>query len=260
MFYFDSHAHLGHEKLRSDIDDTLQRAQDAGVKNIVNICTDVETLQFGLKLKEKHPWVSLAASTTPHDAAEEGETVFHIMEHHARNGDLVAIGETGLDYFYYKETKEIQQHLFRRYLRLALECHLPVIIHCRDAFEDFFQILDEEYCVNGKHALGVLHCFTGTMQESQAVIDRGWYLSLSGIVTYKKSTELREIAKWVPLEQLVIETDAPYLAPQTKRGERNESGYLPEIASQIAAVKGISVEEVTASTRANCFRLFQIAP
>src|SRR5690606_11703421 len=115
----------------------------------------------------------------------------------ALKGELVAIGETGLDYFYYSETKELQQHFLRRYFKLALECELPIVIHCRDAFEDFFRILDEEYIIAGKHAPGVLHCFTGTLDEAEEIVRRGWYLSLSGIATFKKSDVLHEVARKV---------------------------------------------------------------
>ncbi len=257
LSFFDSHAHLGDEALYPNIDSILERAKNADLLNILNICTNVETLERGLLLQKSYPWIFNAAATTPHDAEKEGEAVFPIIAHHARQGDLAAIGETGLDYHYYRETQEAQKHFLRLYLHLALECHLPVVIHCRDAFSDLFQILDEEYVVNGKHAMGVLHCFTGTLAEAKEVIERGWYLSLSGIVTFKKSHELKEVAKWVPLNQLLIETDAPYLAPQTKRGSVNEPGYLPEIASLIAQAKGLTLEEVAAATSTNCFNFLK---
>ncbi|MBA3602864.1 MAG: TatD family hydrolase [Parachlamydiaceae bacterium] len=257
LSFFDSHAHLGDEALYPNIDSILERAKKANLSNILNICTNVETLERGLLLQKSYPWIFNAAATTPHDAEKEGEVVFPLIAHHARQGDLAAIGETGLDYYYYKETQESQKHFLRLYLQLALECELPVVIHCRDAFSDLFQILDEEYIVNGKHATGVLHCFTGTLAEAKEVIARGWYLSLSGIVTFKKSHELKEVAKWVPLNQLLIETDAPYLAPHTKRGSVNEPGYLPETASLIAQAKGLTLEEVAAATSTNCFNFLK---
>lgn len=252
--YFDSHAHLCHEQIYPLVDSVAERSQTQGVANILNICTNVDTLHKGLALKEKYPWIYTAAATTPHDAEKEGEAVFPTIAHHARNGELNAIGETGLDYHYYQETAEVQQHFLRRYFRLALECKLPVVIHCRDAFADFFKILDEEYMLNGKHAPGVLHCFTGTLAEAMEVIKRGWFVSFSGIITFKKSFELREVVKHVPLEQLLIETDAPYLAPQSWRGKLNEPGYLPETAAAVAAAKGLSEEKVALETAANAFR------
>lgn len=254
----DSHAHLTKDSVYENIDLILERAQAASVNSIINICTDVETLKRGLTLRENYPWIYNAASTTPHDAQEEGEKVFPIIEKHAKQGDLIAVGETGLDYYYYQETKEFQKDLLRRYLKLALECKLPIIIHCREAFADFFEILDEEYAPNGKHAPGVLHCFTGTLAEAEEVLKRGWYLSLSGIVTFKKSIELHKVAQIVPLDKLLIETDTPYLAPQSKRGKVNEPSYLVETAAFIASQKGISIEEVARATTENCKNLFKL--
>lgn len=256
MLLVDSHAHLTSDALFDQVDSVLQRAQAAGVGAVVNICTDRVTLERGLELSRRFPWVYTAASTTPHDVEKEGEALFPLMASHAQAGHLVAVGETGLDYYYAHAKPEVQQHFLRRYLQLALACKLPVIIHCREAFADFFRILDEEYLVGGRHAPGVLHCFTGTAQEAEGVFKRGWYLSLSGIVTFKKSDALREVAKLAPLEQLLIETDAPYLAPQSKRGKQNEPAFIAETAAAVAAARGISTEEVAAATAANARRLF----
>lgn len=256
--YFDSHAHLGDEALYGQIDGHLANASAAGIDAIMNICTDLQTLERGLDLHRRYPWIYNAAATTPHDVEKEGEEVFPIIAQCAREGKLHAIGETGLDYHYHHSNPAIQKDFLCRYLHLARECTLPVVIHCRDAFADFFEILDREYVVDGKHAPGVLHCFTGTLEEAEAVIARGWFLSLSGIVTFKKSTELRAIAKKVPLEQLLIETDAPYLAPQSHRGKLNEPAYVTETATMIAAVKEISVEEVARQTSLNARRLFRL--
>ena len=254
----DSHAHLTSKTLLKDVDAILQRAQESGLKKIINICTDPESLKEGLALSKKNPWIYNTASTTPHDVEKEGEQVFSLMSHHAKAGDLVAVGETGLDYYYTHSDRNIQKDFFIRYLKLALECELPVVIHCRDAFSDFFEIIDKEYKKDGKMAPGVLHCFTGTVDEADEVIKRGWFLSLSGIVTFKKSVELREVAKRVPLEQLLIETDAPYLAPQSRRGKKNEPAYLIETAQVIAAEKGVSVEELIEATASNTCRLFNL--
>ncbi|MCB1135866.1 MAG: TatD family hydrolase, partial [Chlamydiia bacterium] len=189
---------------------------------------------------------------------KDGEHFFPIVESHARAGDLVAIGETGLDYYYSHSDRSNQQHFLRRYLRLALELGLPVAIQSRDAFDDFFRILDEEYTRDGVHAPGVLHCFTGTREEAQEVIKRGWYLSLSGIVTFKRSEELRQVSVDTPLEQLLIETDAPYLAPQPFRGKQNEPAFLPETAKLVAKVKGIELDAFARQTRENARRLFAL--
>lgn len=252
----DSHAHLTCESVYPYIDKILESSSNAGIGKIINICTDVLTLERGLQLKERYPWIFNAASTTPHDVDKEGANVFPLMADHARRGNLIAVGETGLDYHYHHSAPETQKLYLKKYLNLALECRLPVIIHCRDAFSDFFEILDAEYKKDGKHAPGVLHCFTGTMQEAEEVLKRGWFLSLSGIVTFKKSTALQEVAKMVPLEQLLIETDTPYLAPQSKRGKLNSPEYLIEIAQFIADLKGISFEFLVENTVLNTNRLF----
>lgn len=254
----DSHAHLTSPSIFDQLDLLLERAKQAGVKTIVNICTDPLSLKRGLQLSQREPWIYQAAATTPHDVEKEGEEVFALIEYHARQGHLQAVGETGLDYHYAHSHPSIQKEFLRRYLQLALECQLPVIIHCREAFTDFFEILDEEYQIHGRHASGVLHCFTGTVQEAEQVLKRGWMLSLSGIVTFKKSVELQEVAKLVPLDQLLIETDSPYLAPQKHRGKQNEPAFLIETAAYIAALKHISLEELAHATTKNAQQLFNI--
>jgi TatD DNase family protein len=254
--YIDSHAHLTGDAVFEQIDDVLQRAQAAGVTDIINICTDATSLQRGLDLV--CPWVHHAAATTPHDVEKWGKRDFGFIAQCARSGLLKAVGETGLDYYYEHSARELQKHFLRQYLHLALECSLPVVIHCREAFADFFEILDAEYTVNGKLAPGVLHCFTGTMQEAEEVLKRGWMLSLSGIVTFKKSIGLQDVAKHVPLDQLLIETDTPYLAPQSHRGKPNEPAYVIETAHFIAALKGIAPAEIARITADNARTLFKI--
>lgn len=256
MTLFDSHAHLTSDTVYEQVDDLLARAQTAGITSIVNICTDAATLERGLALAKKYAWIHNAAATTPHDVALEGEQLFPLMEKHAKCGNLVAVGETGLDYFHHHSPQDLQQHFLRRYLKLALECQLPVIIHCREAFSDLFDILDQNYMVNGKHAPGILHCFTGTVAEAAEVLARGWYLSLSGIVTFKKSEGLREVAKMVPIDKLLIETDTPYLAPQGHRGAINEPSFLTETAGVIAELKGISIDTLAEATSRNARTAF----
>lgn len=247
----DAHAHLCDAAFDTDRDAVLERALSSGLSHIINIATHPSELKLGLALPK---WVSHAAATTPHAVVNQGELHFETFATHAHAGDLVAIGETGLDYHYWKESAHLQQKFLRRYLQLAATCTLPVVIHCREAFEDFFSILDSESSVPG-----VLHCFTGTLAEAKEVVARDWYLSLSGIATFKKSEELRAVAKWVPLNRLLIETDAPYLAPITFRGKRNEPSYLVETARILAEARGISFEEVAAATRANAIRLFKLS-
>ncbi len=254
----DSHAHLTSDAVFGDIDAVLTRAHAAGVTTIINICTNGKELERGLELSQRYPWVHHAAATTPHDVDKEGEAEFPFIASQARAGHLVAIGETGLDYYYKHSSPDKQKEFLRRYLHLALECRLPIVIHCREAFADFFEILDKEYIINGHHGPGVLHCFTGTLAEAKQVIERGWYLSLSGIVTFKKSTDLQEVAKIVPLNQLLIETDTPYLAPQSHRGKPNEPAFVLETAACIAALRGVPTHEILHATTENARQLFRL--
>lgn len=245
----DSHAHLCFKEL--DAPALLERALEAGISKIINICTEPDELLRGIELKKRYPWIYNVGSTTPHDVAKDGEAHFDFFASHTQ--DLVAIGETGLDYHYEHSNRALQKAFLRRYLQLAKRAQLPVVIHCRDAFSDFFKILDEEYA-----GPGVLHCFTGNMAEAKQVLERGWYLSLSGIVTFKKSFELQEVAKMVPLEQLLIETDTPYLAPTPYRGKPNEPAYIVETAKFIADLKGVSFESVVNQTAENTSCVFSL--
>lgn len=250
----DSHAHIASDALYPQIDDILMRAREAGLDKIVNICTDLTTLERGLEIRKKHPWVYLAGATTPHDVEEEGEQFFDHFEKAAFNNELVAVGETGLDYHYEHSPKKLQQEFFIRYMDLALRAQLPIIIHCRDAFTDFFSMIDQYY----PSSRGVLHCFTGTLLDAKELIKRGWLISLSGIITFKKSVELQEVARYVPLEHLLIETDSPYLAPQSKRGKVNEPAFLAEIATKVAYLKQTSLEQVLKATSQNAVQLFKL--
>ncbi len=248
---FDSHAHLTSSSLFEQVDAIVLRSLEAGVSSILNICTDVSSLEKGLALSKRYSWIFQAAATTPHDVEKEGEQAFDSIAKAARHGSLRAIGETGLDYYYEHSPKNIQQHFLRRYFQLALECHLPVVLHCREAFADLFSIADTEYRTNNHYGPAILHCFTGTIEEAEEVIKRGWFLSLSGIVTFKKSLTLQEVAKRVPLDHLLIETDSPYLAPQMRRGQQNEPSFLVDIAQFLADSRKISFEELVQATSAN---------
>lgn len=249
MNFFDSHAHLSS---LPHVEEILARAKKEQITHILNICTDKTTLEEGMLLAKKHPYILNAGATTPHDVATEGALFFPLFEKAAREKELVAVGETGLDYHYEHSPIDLQKQFLVKYLLLAATTKLPVIFHCRDAFDDLFSIVDYEY---PKTAPAILHCFTGSVQEAEEVLKRGWFLSLSGIVTFKKSETLREVAKMVPLSQLLIETDTPFLAPQSQRGKQNEPAFMVETARCIANVKNISIEEVARATFENAKRL-----
>ncbi len=248
--FIDSHAHLTGHTVIDHVEEMLERAKMHQVKAIVNVCTDQNSLEKGIALAKRHRSIFNAAAATPHDVETIGDTFFPIVSKLAREGGLYAIGETGLDYHYEHSPKELQKKHLNQYLELAIETHLPVIFHCREAFEDLFQ------ASHGKKFGAVLHCFTGTLEEAKGCLDRGWYVSMSGIVTFKNSTDLRDVAKYVPLDRLLIETDTPYLAPQTKRGKMNEPAFVVETAAMIAQVKGITLEEVGDATSRNAAQFF----
>lgn len=253
MQLIDSHAHLTSSQLLDEADEIIARAFDAGVKQIINICTDQKTTLEGIELAKKHEGIFNVGATTPHDVKKIGEEDFLFFEKLAREKKFVAIGETGLDYFYKHSDIKTQKAFLIRYLHLAQKLSLPIVIHCRDAFADLFSIADSEY----KGPL-VLHCFTGTIKEAQEVIKRGWMLSLSGIVTFKKSEELREVAKIVPEDQLLIETDAPYLAPGKYRGRRNEPAYITETLKVIADVREVDTALIAQQTQKNAKSFFRL--
>jgi TatD DNase family protein len=250
--FVDSHAHLTVPTVVDRVEEILQRAHQKKLKAIVNICTGHSSLEKGIHLAERHNWIFNAAATTPHDVEKEGELFFPAVEKATHEGKLIAIGETGLDYHYQHSPVFSQKAYLVRYFALAVAAKLPIIFHCRDAFKDLFELSDHHY--QGRPA--VLHCFTGTMEEVKGCLERGWMISISGIITFKKSALLREVAAYVPLDRLFIETDTPYLAPQSKRGKANEPGYIDETAQALAAAKGISIEEVGEATARNTSQFF----
>jgi TatD DNase family protein len=250
--YVDSHAHLTSDELFPSIEEIRGRAFQEGIEAIVNICTNQRTLERGLLLQEGSPRILLTAATTPHDVVDEGESFFPLVEQAAKQKRLSAIGETGLDYYYDYAPKEIQKKYLIRYFQLAKRENLPIVFHCREAFNDLFLLAKEEYS-EGK---ALLHCFTGTLEEAKGVLDLGWMISFSGIITFKKSEALREVVKYVPLDRMLIETDSPYLAPQSKRGKVNEPGFVSETAKMIADLKQVSLEEVALQTKFNARAFF----
>lgn len=248
----DSHAHLSSSMVLDDVDPVIQRAKEGGIERIINICTDEKSLSEGLKLAKRYKEISNTAATTPHDVQKEGESFFPLVEKAAV--DLVAIGETGLDYFYEHSSKKLQREFLERYLLLADRLDLPVVFHCREAFEDLLAICAHVY----PKCQAVLHCFTGTKEEAKAVLDRGWFVSFSGIITFKKSQALREVVSYVPLDRMFVETDTPYLAPQGMRGKQNEPAYLIETVEKIAEIKGVQLREVEEVTSQNITQFFAL--
>jgi TatD DNase family protein len=252
--YIDSHAHLSEPPLLPHISEIMQRARRVGISKIVNICTHPQALIDGLLLSGLYPEIVNAGCIPPHDVETQGLSDFTLFAEAARSGKLVAVGETGLDYHYEHLPRSLQHAALKQYLALGIECDLPVVFHCREAFSDLFSLTDEHF----SNRSAMLHCFTGTAEEALGVLQRGWYLSFSGILTFKKSELLRDIAKTAPLSQILIETDAPFLAPQTHRGEQNEPAYLVETAACLAELKQVSLEEIAHATTENARRFFRL--
>jgi TatD DNase family protein len=248
----DCHAHISTE----DSLDFLERAKNAGVVGIINIATNSDELATALLLagREGLPKIYAAAAVTPHDAAKEMPGFFSAIQKAARDKKLLAIGETGLDYFYEYAPKTVQQRSFCEHIELAIQENLPLQIHCRDAFGDLYSIFDSFE----KLPKVMLHCFTGTKEEAKAAIDRGFYISLSGIVTFKKSTQLQEVAQYVPEKALILETDSPYLAPQSYRGKKNEPAFIVETARFVAGIKNIPFDALVRRVTDNAKTLFTI--
>ena len=251
--FFDTHAHLSSEEMIPNMALAIERAFSMGVRSIVNICTDQNSLERGLKISQKG--IYCAGATPPHDVEKDGKSAFAFFEAAAKKNKIIAIGETGLEYFHPGLDRLLQKEILVRYLHLAAETKKPILFHCRDAFSDLFSIVDLEYPKNAK---AMLHCFTGTRKEAEEVLKRGWMISFSGIVTFKKSESLREIAKDAPLSQIVLETDSPWLSPQSKRGKPNEPGFIIETAECIAKARNISLEMLASATTFNARQFFGV--
>lgn len=253
----DSHAHLTCDELYTDLGEVIKRAKEQNIVALININTDPITLRRGIEVAQEYPgYFFNTGATTPHDVEKEGEKNFPVFRDAATKGNLIAIGETGLDYYYEHAKRKVQQEFFIKYLDLARETNLPLIIHCRgeEAFSDLFQLSEPYLDVSC-----LLHCFTGGKEEVNEAIKRGWYISISGIATFKKSEELRNVIETIPLDRILIETDSPYLAPQSKRGQVNEPANISEVLTIIARCKNRGEEEVSTQIVKNTCEFFHIS-
>lgn len=256
MAFTDSHAHLADARFDADRDAVLQRAQEAGVERILTIAeaTEVEECRKTLALAEQHDFLWAAAGVHPHEARHATAKVFEQVEKLAESARILAWGEIGLDFHYDHSPRDVQQTVFRAQLQRARAAKLPVIIHCREAWDDCQRILGEEWASAGLG--GILHCFSGTPEVARRALEWGFLISFAGNVTFRRAEELRGAARGVPVERLLIETDCPYLAPQSRRGQRNEPALVPEVAAELGCVHGMAREEMGARTSANFLRLF----
>lgn len=254
----DTHCHLDFPDFAVERDDIVARAHAAGVRQMITISTRVKKFPDILAIAETYPSVFCSVGTHPHNADEELDVTVEELVELSKHPRVVAIGEAGLDYFYDNAPREAQAFGLRNHIAAARETGLPLVIHSRSADEDMAAILTEE---TGKGAFPfLLHCFSSGPELARIGVELGGYVSFSGILTFPKSEELREIAKTVPLERMLVETDAPYLAPKPFRGKRNEPAYVAHTAAVLAETVGVSVEEIARITTENAFRIFSKMP
>lgn len=253
----DSHCHLDYPDFEPDFTEIMSRARDAGVGTMLTIGTRLSTFDKVLAVAERFDNVYCTVGIHPHEAASESAEVAQLVEL-AKHPKVVGIGETGLDYFYDKSPRRAQRANFRTHIAAARETGLPVIVHTRDADSDTAIVLAAEMSMGG--FTGLLHCFSSGEQLAEKALNKGFYISLSGIITFQKSTELRDIVAKLPLDRLLVETDAPYLAPVPHRGHRNEPSFVTHTASALAQLKNVTVSEIETATTDNFYRLFTKVP
>ena len=259
MELIDSHAHIDFPQFAEDRDAMLERARTAGVTTLVAIGTGPgpEKLDAALPFAEQHDWIYTTVGIHPHEAKEVTQAHLDELARLAKHPKVIAWGEIGLDYFYDHSPRDVQARVFRDQMALARAAKKPIVIHCRDAWPDCMQILEDEWAPSGLG--GILHCFSSTLEDAKRGIDIGFMISFAGNSTFPKAQNLRDIAKALPLENILIETDSPYLAPVPHRGGRNEPAYVAEVAKMLANVRNLTAEEAAAKTAGNFRRFFGLA-
>jgi TatD DNase family protein len=252
---FDTHTHLNAEQFEEDYKEVIERAREAGVSRMVVVGFDQPTIKRAMRLIEQYDELYASVGWHPVDAIDMTESDLVWIEALAKHPKVVALGEMGLDYHWDKSPVDIQKEVFRVQIQLAKKLKLPIIIHNREATKDIIQILDEE---GAKDVGGIMHCFSADWEAAKQCLDMNFHISFGGPVTFKNAEETREVAKQIPLDRLLIETDCPFLSPHPFRGKRNEPARVRLIAEQLADLKGLSLEELAQITTQNANRLFQI--
>jgi TatD DNase family protein len=251
----DSHAHLSLPQFDQDREDVIKRARDAGITHIITIGTDSDDCRKAVDLAHEHDFISAAVGIHPHDAKTITAETYSLLREFAADKHVVAIGEIGLDFYRNLSLRETQIRHFREQLRLAREVSLPVIIHDREAHQDVVKILKEE---KAQTVGGVIHCFSGDWEMGKACLDMGFYLSIPGTITYKKSEKYHKVVRDLPLDRMLVETDCPFLTPHPFRGKRNEPAYVQYVAETVALIKGIAQEKLARITTQNAQNLFNL--
>ncbi|WP_072891828.1 TatD family hydrolase [Ornithinibacillus halophilus] len=250
---FDTHVHMNARQFIEDRDEVIKRAFDTGVHYMVVVGFDRETIPLAIEIAEQYETIYAAVGWHPVDAIDMTDDDLAWIEELSSHPKVVAIGEMGLDYHWDKSPKDVQKEVFRKQIQLAKKVNMPIIIHNREATEDIIQILEEE---DAKEVGGIMHCYNDSVQYVQQCLDMNFYISLGGPVTFKNAPLPKEVAAEVPMDRLLVETDAPFLAPHPNRGKRNEPAYVKLVAEKIAEIRGISFEEISENTTKNAFTLF----
>jgi TatD DNase family protein len=256
MDLIDSHAHVDVSDFDTDRDAMLARAQAAGVVMMLAIGNgpEVEKLGAAVPFAEQYEWIYASVGIHPHEAKNASDAHYGVLDRLARHPRVIAWGEIGLDYHYDHSPRDMQAQVFRRQLQQARAAKTPVVIHCREAWPDCLKILDEDWKSSGLG--GIFHCFSGTIEEARRGMDMGFLVSFAGNVSYPKSQNLRDVARQIPIDRLLVETDSPFLAPLPHRGKRNEPAYVAEVARTIANVRNLAADEVARATADNFRRFF----
>jgi TatD DNase family protein len=254
MRLIDSHCHLNYEGLVERQDDVLENARKRGVEGFLNISTRQREWNDVIGVAERNADVWATVGVHPHEADAHPDLGAKALTDAASHSRVIAIGECGLDYYYDKSDRQAQRERFQAHIDAARETGLPLVVHTRDAEADTTEMLDTAVREGG--VTGVLHCFTGSAELARKGLDLGFYVSLSGIVTFKNAADLQETAKWLPADQMLVETDSPFLAPVPHRGQKCEPAFVADTAAFVAELRGVAIEELGEATTANFFRLF----
>lgn len=252
---FDTHAHLDVKEFAEDWEEVVKRARENGVKYILTVSDTPVACYDAVAIAEKTDDIYAAVGVHPHEAKKFTSDVETLLKHLAEREKVVAIGEIGLDYYYEHSPKEVQREVFRKQINIAREVGLPIIVHDRDAHADTLKILKEE---NAKEVGGVMHCYSGSLEMAEEIISLNFYISFGGPVTFKNAKKAPEVARNVPRDRLLVETDSPFLSPEPKRGRRNEPARVRYVAEKIAELRGETLQEVSQYTTANAKKLFKI--
>ena len=255
MMIFDTHAHYDDEQFDEDRDELLASMQACGVEAVTNIGASLATSQNTIELTKKYPFVYGAIGVHPNEVEDLNEDGIAWLKENSGLPKIVAVGEIGLDYYWDEPGREVQKKWFLRQLELAWEVKLPVVIHSRDAAKDTLDIMKSFHAEN---LGGVIHCFSYTKEMAREYLNMGFFLGIGGVVTFKNAKKLKEVVEYMPMEQMVLETDCPYLSPVPNRGKRNSSLNLPYVVEEVARLKGISADEVIEITNRNAKTMYRL--